>query len=85
MPAPLPDSCTLMRANEAVAGIAGPLPGSLLSITSTADAPPKALVTPTVKLGLPASAGSMAVACGMLPPEPCVPLPVIAGTRFDSL
>src|SRR4030095_12811271 len=76
-PAPLPDSCTLMRAKDAVAGIVGPAPGSLLSITSTADAPPNALLSPTVKLGLPASAGSMAVACGMFPPEPCVPLPVI--------
>src|SRR5262245_58158785 len=69
-PAPLPESCTLMRANDAVTGIAGPAPGSLLSITKTAEAPPRALLTPTVKLGLPASAGSTAVAWGMFPPEP---------------
>src|SRR5262252_1289325 len=36
LPAPLPDKVRLSRANDAVAGIDGPAPGSLLSMTSTA-------------------------------------------------
>src|SRR6266566_3744390 len=47
-PAPLPDNVRLMRANDAVAGIVGPVPGSLLSMTRTAWAPPSALETATV-------------------------------------
>src|SRR5437899_5344400 len=66
-PAPLPDKVKLMRANDAVTGIDGPAPGSLLSMTSTAWAPPNALETPTVKLEFPTSGGSRAVACGMFP------------------
>src|SRR4051812_192955 len=51
-PAPLPDSVRLRRANEPVAGMVGPAPGSLLSITSTACEPPSAFETPTLKLAL---------------------------------
>src|SRR3954452_1304064 len=76
-PAPLPDRVRLMRANEAVAGIVDVAPGSVVSITSTAGAPPRALETPTLKLVLPTSGGSHATACGTLPPVPCVPVPVI--------
>src|SRR5438874_1767651 len=68
-PAPLPFSVRLMRANDPVAGIVGPAPGSLLSITSTACAPPSALETPTLKLALPTSGGSTATGCGMLPAD----------------
>ena len=63
----------MLLANEAVAGMVGPAPGSLLSITSTACAPPSAFETPTVKLELPTNGGSTATGCGILPPEPCVP------------
>src|SRR5215831_11997465 len=61
-PAPLPESVRLRRANDPLAGIVAVAPGSLLSITSTAGAPPSAFETPTLKLVLPTSGGSTATA-----------------------
>jgi len=80
----LVESCRLTRANEPVAGMFGPVPGSLSSITSTDCAPARAPEMATVKFGLPARGGSMAMIVGTMPPVPGSPVPVTCGTRVDS-
>src|SRR6185436_64400 len=85
LPAPVFTVLAATRANAPVAGMDEPTPGSTLSITSTAGEFPSADETDTVKFGLPTIGGEMALICGVNEPEPARPVPLICGTRSDSV
>src|SRR5436189_6074578 len=86
-PFPAPVFCILVmiRAKEPEEGIADPTPGSTASITNVAPELPRAFDTETVKFGFPTNGGEIAFICGVAAPEPARPVPVICGTREDSI